>query len=109
MNPGAQQREVTYKPSFLDGVLALEEYAARTSRQQGRKLTADLFEFIVSVIEPNPFAFPEYAGRPTPAHEYRRAVFRKEFLLYYRVTDEELKFLQVHHASRNPGSLRLEE
>lgn len=109
MNADYQRRKITYKPSFLESVLAIEAYVGRTNAQRGRKLTVDLFDFIISVVEPNPFAFPEYMGKPTPTHSYRRAVFRKKYALYYRVTEDALIFLQFYHTRQNPGSIRLEE
>lgn len=105
----APGREVIYKNEFLDDLHRIELYLAQTNPRRGRQFVSDVYDFTVNVIEINPFAFPEHPTRLTPAREFRRAVFHKDYIVVYRVTDEFLKFLSIYPARLNPGSIRLEE
>lgn len=66
-----------------------------------------MFDFVINVIESNPFAFPEHPRFQTPAQEFRRAVFQKKYILVYQMTKEHLDFLTIYHTSRNPDSIQL--
>jgi hypothetical protein len=51
--------------------------------------------------------FVEYPEKQTPEKMYRRAVFRRTYLVIYKVTVTEITFLVVYHASRNPDSIEV--
>lgn len=63
----------------------------------------------MNIVAPNPLAFPRLEALGNPNRELRRAVFRKNYLVIYRVTPERVDFLTIFHTSRNPGSIRLDE
>ena len=103
------KREFDLRPNFLRELAKIEAYVGQSNPRRGRQFVSELFDFISDVIESNPYAFPEDPYRRTPTHEFRRAVFRKQYLIAYRVTDELLQFLTIFHTSRDPGSIRLDE
>lgn len=80
-------------------------YLAQPNPRRGRQFVSDVYDFTVNVIETNPFAFPEHPTRLSPAREFRRAVFHKDFIIIYRITDDFHKFLRIYPASRNPDSI----
>jgi plasmid stabilization system protein ParE len=102
-------REITLTDYFLAQLAEIQMYISEESPLRGRQLTTDLFDFLTDTIAPNPFMFVEYLGKSTVEKLYRRAVFRKNYIVIYKVTDSEILFLTVHHASRNPDSIDLNE
>ncbi len=102
-------RVVILTADFLEQLADTQTYIAEDNAKRGRQLTTDLFNFLTDVIAPNPFIFMEYSGKPTPEKSYRRAIFRRIYIVIYKVTDSEIVFLTVYHASRNPDSIDLNE
>lgn len=100
-------RQARYFPAFLDELLNIQGYFGQSDARRGRQFVADVFEFTTSIIEPNPLAFPAYQRRGKTRFQYRRAVFRREYVIVYRITDDFLDFLFIHYTSRNPDSLPL--
>lgn len=106
MTPNA--RQVRYSRRFLGTLHEIQEYVGRENDRRGRQFVYAVYDFMITVIEPNPLAFPQDATKLAPSHEFRRAVFLKNYVLFYRVTTEFLDYLLIQHTSRYPGSLSLE-
>lgn len=102
-------RTVELTDVFLEQLAGLQAYISENAPIRGRQLATDLINFLTDTIAPNPFMFVEYPGKPTPEKSYRRAVFRRTYIVIYKVTDTEIVFLTVYHASRNPDSIDLGE
>lgn len=102
-------REVVLTNLFISQLAAIQEFFNEINPKQGRKLSTDLINFITDVIPLNPYMFVEYSGKPTPEHAYRRAVYQKNYIIIYKVTDRQITFLLIYHSSRNPDSIDLGE
>lgn len=68
-----------------------------------RQLTTELLDLISDVIAPHPYAFVEYDQRPTPEEMYRRAVFKRTYIIVYKVTDTDI--LTVYYTSQSPDNI----
>lgn len=102
-------REIVLTNLFVTQLAAIQEYFGEMAPKQGRKLSIDLINFITDVIPLNPYMFVGFREKPTPAHSYRRAIYKKNYIIIYKVTDLQLKFLVIYHSSRNPLSIDLGE
>ena len=102
-------REIVLTNLFITQLAAIQEYISETNPKEGRKLSSYLINYITDTIPLNPYMFIEYSGKLTPEHSYRRAVYKKSYVIIYKVTDVQIKFLAIYHASRNPHSIDLGE
>ena len=80
-------REVNLTPAFLDGLAAIQAYHSQFDAARGRQISTALLDFACDIIGPFPQAYPQHPVRQYPERDYRRAVFRREYVLIYRVTD----------------------
>lgn len=102
-------RTVQLKENFTAQLATIQEYINQYDPKKARELTTDIASFALDVIAPNPYIFVEYQLRPTPEKKYRRAVFKRKYIIVYKVTDEKVTFLAVYHTSQNHGSIDLDE
>ncbi|AUD03414.1 type II toxin-antitoxin system RelE/ParE family toxin [Spirosoma pollinicola] len=103
MNP--TDWELVFTDYFLEQVALIQEYTSQFSEKRGRQLTSALMNFVADRIPLNPYAFIEYEVLKTPDGSYRRAVFKNNYAIIYRIDESTLIFLDVYHTSRNKGSL----
>lgn len=97
--------ELVFTDYFLEQVALIQEYIAQFSEKRGRQLTSDLMDFVVERIPLNPYAFVEYGVMKTPDGSYRRAIFKHNYAIIYRIDADTLIFLDVYHTSRNKGNI----
>ena len=102
-------RSVELKESFTAQLATIQEYISQFEPKKGRDLTTALANYVLDVVAPNPYIFAEHAGRPTPEKMYRRAIFKRKYIIVYKVTDEQVTFLAIYHTSQNPDGVSLEE
>ena len=102
-------RTVILTELFMTQLAEIQTYISEQSLNRGRQLTTNLVNFLLDTVAPNPFIFIEYAGKQTPEKIYRRAIFQRNYIIIYKVTETEIIFLVVYHASRNPDSISLDE
>lgn len=102
-------RVVNLTELFYNKAADLQAYLAEHDPAFARRFTTELFDFISDVVAPNPYAFVEYPQRPTPEKAYRRAVFKRTYIVVYKVTDTDLDILTVYHTSQNPDKISLGE
>ena len=102
-------RTVQLKESFTAQLAIIQEYISQYEPRKGRELTTGIANYALDVIAPNPYTFAEYGLRPTPEKMYRRAVYKRKYIIVYKVTDEQITFLAVYHTSQNPDIISLEE
>ena len=94
-------RVVTLGDRFVSELALAEKYVGRSSAGRGRKFVSDVIVFLFETLAPLPLAFPAYAYPTAPGIMLRRAVFRKEYVTIYEVTDFEISFVYFHHTSRS--------
>lgn len=100
-------REANLTSAFLDGLAAIQAYHGQFDAARGRQISTAIIDFACDIIGPFPHAYPRYPVRQYPDRDYRRAVFRREYVLIYRVTEAEISFLLVYGTRQRPGELSL--
>lgn len=100
-------REVNLTPAFLDGLATIQAYHSQFDVARGRQISTSVVDFACDIIAPFPHAYPQYPVRQYPDRDYRRAVFRREYVLIYRVTEAEIAFLLIYGARQRPNDLLL--
>lgn len=76
-------REVNLTPAFLDGLAAIQAYHSQFDAARGRQISTSIIDFACDIIAPFPQAYPQQPVRQYPDRDYRRAVFRREYVLVY--------------------------
>ena len=104
-------RTVELKESFTAQLATIQEYVSQydSIKGKGRELTTDIANYALDVIAPNPYMFAEHQGKPTLEKMYRRAIFKRKYIIVYKVTDQQVTFLTIYHTSQNPDTISLEE
>jgi plasmid stabilization system protein ParE len=99
------ERDLVFKDIFLDDLIRLEDYKKQYNPQKARKITSEIYDFLLFTIAKMPFAFRFYEeGLKGITH---RAVFKKEYVIYYDVYEDRIEFIRIHHTSQNPESIFL--
>ena len=93
--------ELVYKDHFLGELALIQTYISQFSAVRARKLTSAIITFTTDKIPLNPYAFAEYEVRKTPEAYYRRAIYRSNYAIIYKIDGEQLIFSDVYHTSRN--------
>ena len=97
----AAERTLAFGQDFLDELLKVEQYLGRFARRRGRLFTKAVVDFAYETVGPLPEAFPRYQHPLLPDAPLRRAIFRREYALLYRVTDEEVVFVYFYFTRRD--------
>ena len=98
-------REVNLTPAFLDGLASIQAYHGQFDEVKSRQLSSAIVDFACDIVGPFPLAYPQYHVSQWSERDYRRAVFRREYVLIYRVTDQEVTFLLIYSARQSPPDL----
>ena len=98
-------RTVTLGEGFLQELELTEKYVGRQVARRGRQLVSAVLDFVLEVLAPLPLAYPVYDYPTAPGLTLHRAVFRKEYVIIYEVSDAEVAFVFFHHTSRNTPDL----
>ena len=93
-------RAVTLGEEFVRELELAEKYTGRTVPRRGRQLVSDVMDFILETLAPQPFAYPA-----APNYHLRRAVFHKQYIIIYEVSEVEVSFAFFHHTSRSGPDL----
>jgi plasmid stabilization system protein ParE len=101
------ERTLIFKDVFLDDLIRLEEYKRQFNPVKARKLTSDIYDFLLFTIAKMPFAFRLYEGGIKGITH--RAIYKKEYLIYYDVYEDRIEFIRLHHASQNPENINLND
>lgn len=107
MSEHQNSREINLTPTFLDGLAAIQAYRGQFGAARGRQLSSAIIDFACDTIGPFPQAYPKYPVGQHPERDYRRAVFQREYVLIYRVTETAVSFLLIYGARQNPDDLSL--
>jgi plasmid stabilization system protein ParE len=102
------EKELVFKDIFLDDLIRLEEYKSLFNpAPKARKLISDIYDFLLFTIAKMPFAFRVYEEGLKGIT--RRAIFKKEYVIYYDVYEDRIEFIRIHHTSQNPENISLTE
>jgi hypothetical protein len=100
-------REINLTPEFLNGLAAIQTYQSQFDAAKGRQLSSAIVDFACDIIGPFPQAYPKHPVPQHPDREYRRAIFRRSYVLIYRVTATEVSFLVIYNTNQNPSGFSL--
>jgi len=89
---------------FYQGLLEIQTYASANGGQ-GRQLVNAIMDFAYHIVGSAPQAYPVLLVPQQPSHEFRRAVFRKHYILIYQLTATEVTFLLVYSTKQLPPPL----
>jgi plasmid stabilization system protein ParE len=101
-------RRVIFREEFLDELLEIQEYLEGESIGKGKRFISRIYDFMMDTIERMPFMFQEYPYKLTENKIYRRAIFESQYVIVYKVLDDEIFILKIYHTSRNPNNLQIE-
>ena len=85
------ERDLVFKDIFLDDLIRLEDCKKQYNQQKARKLISDIYDFLLFTIAKMPFAFRIYEKGMKGIT--RRAIFKKEYVVYYDVFEDRIEFI----------------
>ncbi len=107
MNPVA--RRVLFKASFLDDLAKFEKFIGRNTPAQGRLFSSRVLDFCYDVVAPFPLAYPAFRQAEIADQSVRRALFRRDYAVLYRVGDDFIKFVALYHTGQNTANMMVLE
>ena len=101
-------RVLIFKQRFYDSLdEILDYYEQNNSTTFIQKFLKELDETIIDKIAPRPESHPEYKWKRTPDKVFRRAIFRKNFFIIYKMLPNEIQFLLIIYSGKDLESLPL--
>jgi mRNA-degrading endonuclease RelE of RelBE toxin-antitoxin system len=101
-------RNVIFREQFLDELLEIQAYLEGESLGRGKKFISRIYDFMMDTIERMPFMFQEYPYKLTDDKIYRRAIFESQYVVIYKVLDDAIVILKIHHTSKNPDNIQID-
>lgn len=98
-------RAVTLGEEFVRELELAEKYVGRTVPRRGRQLVSEVMDFVLETLAPQPLAYPAFPYPAAPDYHLRRAVFRKQYIIIYEVSEVAVSFVFLHHTSRSGPDL----
>jgi len=86
---------LTWCQNFWMDWLGFSKYHSQFNAAKAHKLSSAIVDFAYNTVGSFPAAYPPYQVNDHPEREYRRAVFKREFVLIYRVTEAAVTFLVI--------------
>ncbi len=106
MNP--QNPNISFSLRFIRDLKAVRNWLEENAAQgKGVQFVLELDEFISHKIAPYPTHFMEWPLKITPQKLYRKAMFKKKYVLVFKYIGNSLEFILIYHQKRNPASLKL--
>lgn len=102
-----KEKEVIYQNVFLDRLIEIQEYVGRFDAKKGRLFVNQIFNFTLDIIAEQPFGFVKYSSLKHPDSDIRKAVFKKDYLIFYKIEELTIDFIEIIHTSRNPDNILL--
>lgn len=102
-----ENRAIIIRLRFLHELALIELYIKQNNAKNAHSFVADCFRFIEKRIAPHPHSFPEYKGKKTKTKIYRRAIFKKKYVIIYKVLKTKLEVLLIYHSSRDPNKISI--
>jgi hypothetical protein len=94
-------RKVVFTGLFQLTTLSVLKYIAETSPRNAEKFAADL-EIFLDEIKKYPEIYKEFKPWATKSKWYRYRIFKKNYLIIFKVTSLHLLFVRLEYAKRNP-------
>lgn len=99
-------REIIFRTSYLNDLVKLRTFLDEYDSGYADKFVNDTFGFITNAIAPHPEIHPEYRFKRTKYKFYRRAIYKKNYLIIFKLTKKKIELLTIFHANRNPKNVK---
>lgn len=98
--------EVHFTQRFLDAVHSTDRYFQQRNPVRGQRFVRELFSLLYDIVAVFPQSQPLF--RPLceqlPGWEFRKAIFRRQYLAIYEVLPDRVWFVLFRHSSLDPDS-----
>lgn len=96
--------EVQFTQHFLNAVHAADAYFQAHNPARGQRFVRDLFGLLYEVVAAFPQSQPLFQPlcQRLPGREFRKAVFRRQYLAIYEVLPGRVWFVMFRHSSLDP-------
>ena len=96
---------VEFAESFLTAVHLADQYFQERNPAHGQQFARELFDLLYDVVAVFPQAPPLFQPlcRALPGREFRKALFRRQYLAIYEVKPSSIRFVLFRHSSFDPG------
>lgn len=100
----SQLRRVDFTQRFLDSVHLVDKYFQERNSLRGQRFVRELFTLLYDVVAPFPQSQPLFQPlcQHLPGREFRKAVFRRQYLAVYEVLPDSMLFVVFRHSSLDP-------
>ena len=99
-------REIVISNAFFDDLASIEIFISKYNALAARRLTTEIFNFAIDIIATHPLAFPKHQHKKYKTLHLRKAVFKKDYILIYLISDNRLDFLRVYNAKQNSKKIK---
>ena len=84
----------------------VDKYFQELNPLRGQRFVRELFALLYNVVVPFPQSQPLFNPlcATFPGREFRRVLFRRQFVAVYEVTDDKIRFVLFRHSSADPDS-----
>lgn len=96
---------IRFTEGFLNAVHAVDKYFQEQNPTRGQRFVRELFGLLYNVVAAFPQSQPLFLPlcQQLPGREFRKAVFRRQYLAIYEVQADGLLFVLFRHSSLDPN------
>ena len=96
---------VRFTEGFLNAVHAVDKYFQEQNPARGQRFVRELFELLYEVVAPFPQSQPLFTPlcQRLPGQEFRKAIFRRQYIAVYQVQPDGVLFVLFRHSSLDPN------
>ncbi len=98
-------RKILFHKDFVVEVRRIQKYLRQFSSQSAIKFVVNLDKLIFEKIALRPTSFPEFKYKRTPNKIFRRAIYKKKYVVVYKLESTKITLVFIYHSSRNPENL----
>lgn len=103
------KRDLIFRPGFDEGLSDIYDYLAEFSDRSAKSFVKELWELCTNRIANYPESFPEFKLKKTPGKIYRKAIYRKNYYVIYKLEAKRILFLAIFYARRDLSKIIIEE
>jgi plasmid stabilization system protein ParE len=96
--------EVEIKPQFQDNLKSIINFIRSKSVQNSERFKKEIVELIHKISQ-NPEFYPVQYKVKTK-YEYRYAVFKKSYHVYFRISEQVITIVDILHVRQNPLKIK---
>ncbi len=96
--------EVEIKPQFQDNLKSIIDFIRSKSVQNSERFKKEIIELIYKISQ-----YPEFypvQHKVATKYEYRYAIFKKSYHVYFRISGQVITIVDIFHARQNPLKIK---